>query len=91
MERKLIEEDNKRNHELTGTKKIIAILWLSFIMAGIATGAFFSAIDPDILGACVSFPEISRMGAYSVGFLLFWLLTASTCVLANMVLGTKNG
>jgi hypothetical protein len=61
--------------------RIIASLWLSFLMAGIATGVFFSAIDPMELKYCVEFPEVSRTAAYSIGFFLFWLLTASSCLL----------
>lgn len=63
-------------------QRIITVLWLSFVMAGIATGAFFSAIDPLELKYCVSFPEVSRTAAYSIGFFLFWLLTASSSLLA---------
>lgn len=59
-----------------------AVLWLSFLLAGAATGVFFSAIDPDELKYCVSFPEVSRTGAYSIGFFLFWLLTGAAGVLA---------
>jgi len=62
--------------------RFISILWLSFLMAGIATGAFFSVIDPMELKACIDFPEIGRIGAYSVGFFLFWLLTASSSLLS---------
>jgi len=63
-------------------QRIAAVLWISFLMAAIATGAFFSAIDPLELKYCVSFPEVSRLGAYTVGFLLFWLLTASSALAA---------
>jgi hypothetical protein len=63
-------------------QRIIAVLWLSFLMAGIATGIFFSTIDPVELKYCVSFPEVSRTGAYTIGFFLFWLLTASSSLLA---------
>lgn len=64
------------------TQRVITVLWLSFMMAGIATGFFFSAIDPMELQYCVDFPEISRTAAYSIGFLLFWLLTSSSSLLA---------
>ncbi len=67
---------------IPGPQRLIAVLWLSFLMAGIATGVFFSVIDPLELKYCVSFPEISRSGAYSVGFLLFWLLTSASSLLA---------
>ena len=63
-------------------QRVITVLWLSFVMAGIATGAFFSAIDPMELKYCVSFPEVDRTAAYSIGFFLFWLLTASSSLLA---------
>jgi hypothetical protein len=64
------------------TQRIIAVLWLSFLMAGAATGIFFSTIDPLELKYCISFPEVSRTGAYTIGFFLFWLLTASSSLLA---------
>jgi len=63
-------------------QRIATVLWLSFLMAGIATGCFFSVIDPFELRYCVDFPEMSRTGAYSVGFFLFWLLTSSSSLLA---------
>ncbi len=53
-------------------QRVAAVLWITFLMAGVATGAFFSAIDPQELKYCVSFPEVSRLGAYTVGF-LHWL------------------
>ena len=58
--------------------RIITVLWASFLMAGIATGVFFSTIDPLELRYCVDFPEVSRNGAYSIGFILFWLLTSAS-------------
>jgi hypothetical protein len=72
-------------------QRIGAVLWISFLMAIVATGVFFSAIDPLALQYCVTFPEVSRMGAYTVGFLLFWLLTASSSLLAVFfVYPTRN-
>ena len=59
-----------------------AVLWLSFLLAAVPTGIFFSAIDPEELRFCVTFPEVSRTGAYTIGFFLFWLLTAASGVLA---------
>lgn len=59
-----------------------AVLWLSFLLAAAATGLFFSVIDPEELRDCVPFPEVGRHGAYTVGFFLFWLLTAASGVLA---------
>ena len=70
----------KVNH-VPEPQRLIAVLWLSFVMAGIATAVFFAAIDPMALKSCVDFPEVGRTGAYTAGFLLFWLLTASSSLL----------
>ncbi len=61
--------------------RIMAILWLTFLVSIAATGIFFSAIDPLELKYCVALPEVSRLGAYTIGFFLLWLLTASTSLL----------
>lgn len=82
-------ESEIRKKSLSGIQRTIIILWLSFVLAAIATGAFFSAIDPDALRSCVTFPEISRLGAYTVGFLLFWLLTTSSALLSSYFLRGK--
>jgi hypothetical protein len=62
-------------------QKVIAILWPSFLTAGVATVLFFTAFDPVVLLADTRFADLSRLGAYTVGFFLFWLLTASSCLL----------
>ena len=63
-------------------QRVGATLWISFLLAAVATGAFFSAIDPLELKYCVSFPEVSRTTAYTIGFLLFWALTAASSLAA---------
>lgn len=62
-------------------QKTISILWPSFLTAGLATVLFFAAFDPVILLQETRFADISRLGAYSCGFFLFWLLTATSCAL----------
>lgn len=62
-------------------QRIIAVLWPSFLMAGLATVLFFTAFDPRSILVDTSFAELSRIGAYTIGFFLFWLLTASSCLL----------
>lgn len=62
-------------------QRVIAIFWPSFLTSGVATGAFFTLFDPLDLLQIAGLPEISRMGVYSIGFFLFWLLTAITCAL----------
>lgn len=73
------------------TQRIVSVLWLSFLMAGIATGCLFSLIDPFELKYCIDFPDLSRTGAYSIGFFLFWLLTASSSLLAVFFIYPTKG
>jgi hypothetical protein len=58
------------------SQKCIAVLWPSFMVAVVATGLFFSAFDPDDLYPFGEQTEVSRLGVYSIGFLLFWLVSA---------------
>ena len=58
------------------SQKCIAVLWPSFMVAIIATGFFFSAFDPDDLYPFGEQTGVSRLGVYSIGFLLFWLVSA---------------
>ncbi len=62
-------------------QKVIAVLWPSFLTAGAATILFFTAFDPQLLMAVGGYEPISRMGGYTIGFFLFWFLTAGTCFL----------
>jgi hypothetical protein len=61
-------------------QRVVAILWPSFITAGIATIFFTTAFDPVVTFADY---DISRLGAYTVTFFLFWIFgavtAASTC------------
>jgi hypothetical protein len=63
--------------EIPVIQRVVAILWPSFITAGIATILFFTAFDPMVI--FVEY-DISRIGAYSCGFFLFWILGAVTAI-----------
>ena len=70
-----------KSPEIPVIQRIIAVLWPSFLTSGIATGLFFTIFDPLELTLLTGHMDISRMGAYSAGFFMFWLLTSSTCAL----------
>ncbi len=61
-------------------QRFIAVLWPSFLVAGVATTLFFAMNDPHDL-----WPDspLGRLGFYSVGFFAFWGLgivsSAMTC------------
>lgn len=67
--------------EIPKCQKLISVLWPSFLTAGLATVLFFTAFDPITLLQETRFADTSRLGAYSAGFFLFWLLTFSSCAL----------
>jgi hypothetical protein len=58
------------------SQQMISILWPSFITAILASGGFFSAFDPrDLLPFNLDI-EVSPLAAYSIGFFLFWIISA---------------
>jgi hypothetical protein len=59
-------------------KRLMWILWPSFIVGGIAEAVFFTLIDPRelyLLGEPVYWSPIA---VYSVGFFMFWLIAAAS-------------
>ena len=70
--------------------RLSAILWPSFMLAGVATMVFFAFVDPHDLNL-ISFPgiEFSRELGYSLGFFLFWLICAASSYLTALLLSRK--
>ncbi len=64
-------------NEIPVIQRVIAILWPSFITAGIATILFTTAFDPEII--FVDY-DVTRIGVYSITFFVFWLLGAVTAI-----------
>jgi hypothetical protein len=66
-------------------QRIAWILWPGFVMAIPAVGIVFTLVDPADLHAFGTPLDLSRQGAYTLGFLLFWALgsacSALTCLL----------
>ena len=71
----------KKDGSISLTQRLISILWPSFLTAGVATILFFTAFDPEELMLVSGYGEISRIGGYTIGFFLFWLVTSSSCAL----------
>jgi hypothetical protein len=58
------------------SQQMISIFWPSFLAAILASGVFFSAFDPrDLLPFDLDI-DISPLAAYSIGFFLFWIISA---------------
>ena len=76
--------------ELPRLQRVSSVLWPSFLFAGAATVVFFALIDPVAMLDCQgAAPPLSRTGAYSLGFFLFWLLTAGSSAVTLYYLSTR--
>ena len=62
---------------LPRVQRVSAVLWPSFLLAGLATVVFFALIDPFSLIEYHGAAPFSRTAAYSLGFFGFWLLTGA--------------
>ena len=68
-------------------RRIGVVLWISFVAACVATMVFFAMFDPETLGQVTTWPiTLSRLQGYSIGFMLFWILTAATAAVTAFML-----
>ena len=58
---------------------LMQVAWPAFVAAALTSGLVFSAIDPLSLQLFGHHLAATREGAYTAGFLLFWLLYAGAC------------
>ncbi len=72
--------DKKSNQkaDIPTIQKFIAVLWPSFLVAGLETIVFFTIFDP--LNVFIDY-DVTRLGAYSIGFFIFWAFSILPCVL----------
>lgn len=61
-------------------KKLMWILWPSFIVGSIGTVLFFALLDP-VDFVFVGPLELSRKAGYTFGFFFFWALAAGSSAL----------
>jgi hypothetical protein len=66
---------------MNAAQNIWTVLWVSFLVAGVAEGAFFTLIDPQLLYFLGEPVHFSTIGTYSIGFFFFWFL----CLVSGMV------
>lgn len=52
---------------------LMVVLWPAFLMASVATGVFFSLVDPLELIILDGRIKVDMLGAYTLGFFIFWL------------------
>jgi hypothetical protein len=59
-------------------KRLIWILWPSFIVGGAGEVLFFTVFDPKELYLFGEASSLSRLAVYSIGFFLCWAFAASS-------------
>lgn len=69
-------------------QRILRVMWPSFLVAAAATGVFFSLFDPQEFWLLGQHLEISRLGAYTVGFFGFWGVGIGASALTLWLSGT---
>jgi len=67
-----------------------AVLWPSFLTAGVATMVFFANIDPETLRT-QTLPgwDIDRRTGYTIGFFMFWATTLASSLLSVFLFSTR--
>lgn len=69
-------------------KRLISILWPSFVVAGIAEALFFTVVDPQTLYLFGQAVQFSTIATYSIGFFGFWLVCATSSLFTWYILKT---
>jgi len=66
---------------MASSRKLIYILWPSFLVAALAVGVFFTMVDPSDLHLFGTPIEASDVGVYTLGFFVFWAFAAASSAL----------
>jgi hypothetical protein len=69
-------------------QRLMWVLWPGFLVAIPTVGIVFTLVDPADLHAFGAPLGLSRLGAYSLGFLLFWGL-GSACSALTVLLASS--
>ena len=79
---KMTTHPQRRRTDIPIVQRITAVLWPSFLTSGLATVLLFTFFNPEEIAVCTGQAgNVSNVGAYTIGFFMFWLLTSFTCSL----------
>jgi hypothetical protein len=81
-----IPQHAQSSHSKSQGLMLMVILWPGFLMACIAAGLFFSLVDPMELIILDERVQMHMLGAYSIGFLIFWALGSFSSYLTALLL-----
>lgn len=64
---------------------LMQVVWPAFLMSIVAEGVFFAMIDPQELTVVGLHLADSREAAYTLGFVVFWVLFAASNALTYLL------
>lgn len=62
-------------------RKLMLVLWPSFLIAAVAEAVFFTVVDPQTLYLFGEPVHYSPLATYSIGFFGFWLVGAGSSLM----------
>ena len=74
----MIQEEYRGARQWSRNRQAVAtVVWISFLVAAVATMLFFALFDPVELATTID-PEleIGRQAGYAIGFFFFWVIAA---------------
>ena len=71
-------------------RQLMAILWPAFVMAVVGELLFFTVIDPAELYFLGRQVELGPLATYTIGFVLFWALSAASSAFTYFLLRTAD-
>lgn len=63
---------------MTGLRQIVGVLWPSFLVACAMEMLVFALVDPVSVYCGADALHLSRQGAYTTAFFVFWLMAAAS-------------
>jgi hypothetical protein len=81
------ESNQEKSHNYWSFSSLLMVtLWPGFLMACVACGIFFSLVDPMELIVLDERVQVHMLGAYTIGFLIFWALGSLSSYLTALLL-----
>ena len=74
--------------DIPGKRQWIAVLWPSFVCAGVFSGLLFAFIDPLVLAHELAIESSPRLAIYTVSFWFFWIMCAISTRAAIAIVAT---
>ena len=71
-------------------RKLMLVLWPSFIVGGLGEVLFFTVFDPQELYLFGEASSLSRLAVYSIGFFMCWAFAAASSALSVFMARPAN-